>query len=175
MIELTGIPVLETERLILRGPAARDEAAAVEFYASDRAKFVGGPFSRKEAFYAFTSEIGHWATRGFGMWAVTERGDDACLGLVGCWYPEEWPEHELGWVLWEQAEGKGLAHEAAVAARRYAYDELGWTTAVSYIDRPNYRSIALAERLGCARDRGAATPPGDDCLVYRHPGPEDLA
>lgn len=175
MIELAGIPVLETERLVLRGPRAADAYGYVAFMMSKRAEFVGGHIERDKAWRAFAVEVGHWLIRGFGMWAVTEKGDDTCLGYVGAWFPEGWPEHEIGWSLWEQAEGRGIAEEAAVAARAYAYRTLGWTTAVSYIDRSNQRSIALAERLGCTRDRSAATPGDEDCLVYRHPRPEDLA
>jgi RimJ/RimL family protein N-acetyltransferase len=40
---------------------------------------------------------------------------------------------------------------------------------VSYIDRNNSRSIALAERLGAVPDPDAATPDNSDDLVYRHP------
>ena len=174
MIDLTGIPVLETERLILRGPKAADTEGYVRFMMSKRAQYVGGHVSEREAWRAFAKEVGHWLIRGFGMWAVTEKGDDTCLGYVGCWEPQGWPEKELGWTLWEEAEGKGIGFEAATAARTFAYGTLRWTTAVSYIDRPNHRSIALAERIGCSRDRGAATPDGEDCLVYRHPRPEDL-
>lgn len=173
-IRLHGIPILETDRLVLRGPKAADTDGYVDFMMSKRSQYVGGHLSRAKSWRAFTNEIGHWLIRGFGMWAVTMKGDDTCLGYVGPWRPEGWPENEIGWVIWEDAEGKGVAQEAARAARDFAYGTLGWTTAVSYIDRPNHRSIALAERLGCVRDRGAATPEGDDCLVYRHPGPEDL-
>ena len=61
-------------------------------------------------------------------------------------------------------------YEAAVAARRYAYDTLGWTRPVSYIHPDNARSIALAERLGCVRDPNAACPfPETPDLVFRHP------
>ena len=174
MIELSGIPVLETERLVLRGPKAADADDYVSFMMSKRSEFVGGHLARDKAWRAFTTEIGHWLIRGYGMWSVTMKGDDTCIGYVGPWCPEGWPEQEIGWLVYDAAEGKGIAHEAAVAARAWAYAELGWTSAVSYIDRPNKRSIALAERLGCTRDRSAATPEDDDCLVYRHPRPEDL-
>lgn len=108
------------------------------------------------------------------MWAVTAKGDDTCLGLIGCWYPEGWPEKEIGWLLWPQAEGHGFGFEAATAARSHAYAEFRWTTAVSYIDHENARSIALARRLAATRDHDAATPRDADCGVYRHPAPESL-
>lgn len=177
MIGLTGIPVLETERLILRGPEAKDEADYVAFFTSDRAQYVGGSPDHIKAFQTFALEIGHWVARGFGMWAVTMKGDDRALGYVGCWRPGGWPENELGWILWPQAEGKGIGFEAATAARDQAYGALGWTTAVSYIDEPNARSIRLAERLGCVQDPDAPPPAFEDdavTLVYRHPGPEEL-
>lgn len=171
MIELSGVPILETERLILRAPGAADRDAAVAFYMSDRATYVGGPFDRKQAYYAYISEIGHWVSRGFGMWAVTEKGDDTCLGLVGCWYPETWPEKEIGWTLWPAAEGKGIGYEAAVAARAHAYGTLGWTTAISLVAKGNDGSGAVAMRLGAVRDGTHTHPRFGDMDIYRHKGP----
>ena len=43
--------------------------------------------------------FGHWATRGYGLWAVTERGCDDIIGLVGPFYPKGWPETEIGWEI----------------------------------------------------------------------------
>ena len=172
---LAGTPVLTTERLTLRAPEGRDWPAWAEFMATDRARHVGGPVAADKAWRAFGHVIGHWAMRGFGSLVFTERNGDAALGMAGPWFPEGWPEHEIGWTVWSAAhEGAGLAREAAQAARAYAYDTLGWTTAVSYIEPGNARSVALAERLGAWREDQAPTPRGEPCLVYRHPGPEAL-
>jgi RimJ/RimL family protein N-acetyltransferase len=96
--------------------------------------------------------------------------------MAGPWYPASWPEKEIGWSLWSaEAEGKGIAFEAAQAARGFAYDVLEWDTAVSYIASDNARSIALAERLGARRDDAAAHPGNTPCHVYRHPAPDALA
>ena len=165
-------PVLETERLTLRAPAPQDWPAFAAFYATDRAQFVGGPVDARKAWRAFGHVIGHWVLRGFGSFIVARRGSDAAIGLVGPWFPEGWPEREIGWTLWDTAlQGTGIAHEAAAAARAHAFRELGWQTAVSYVDPANARSIALATRLGAVRDTAAPTPDGDDTLVFRHPGP----
>ena len=165
---------IETPRLTLRPLGAQDEAATVAFYQSDRAQYTGGNPVRFQAWKNFAAMLGHWHTRGYGLWAVTERGNDAILGMVGPYFPETWPETELGWVMFEGSEGKGYAHEAAVAARRHAYDVLGWTSIVSYISEGNARSIALAERLGCKIDPTAELPPhaNGKGLVYRHPARE---
>ncbi len=160
---------LETERLVLRRLAAGDADGYVAFCRSRRARFAGGVRSAAAAWRDFAAELGHWALRGYGMFAVTERGgDDTCLGIVGPWYPEGWPEREVGWLMWAGAEGKGYAAEAARACLAHAFGPLGWDSAVSYIDENNARSIALAEKLGATLDAGAATPSADT-LVYRHP------
>lgn len=174
MVSLSDTPVLTTERLILRAPVAGDWPFWRDFAASDRARFIRpAEFDSAKSWRAFGHVIGHWVMRGWGSFIFTARGDDRPFGMAGPWYPESWPEREIGWTVWtEEAEGRGYAHEAAAEARAYAFDNLGWDTAVSYIDPENLRSIALAERLGAILDETAAVPDRDEsCLVYRHPAP----
>ena len=118
------------------------------FFADEaRSWGFGGPQSRTEAWRWFASAIGHWALRGYGFWMVETKAGQL-VGMVGLWAPEGWPEPELGWVMFEGGEGKGYAHEAAIAARGYAYDTLGFKTLSSNIFPGNTRSQALAQRLG---------------------------
>ncbi len=168
------IPTLTTDRLVLRAPEAADFPEFRDYFLSNRAQYTGGPYAdARQAWILFAAEIGHWALHGFGMWTVT-LNDATPIGLVGCWYPDGWPEKELGWLIWAGYEGQGYASEAATAARAHAYGAFGWPTAVSYIHPDNARSIALAERLGCRRD-AQAQPPKPDTLVYRHPAPSEIA
>ena len=174
---LADTPVLTTERLTLRAPAPQDADAFVAFYQTDRAQFVGGPLSPRQAWNFFGTEIGHWAIHGFGMFIVTRHGDDTPLGIVGHWYPLGWPETELGWVLFDEAtEGTGIAFEAANACVDHAWGPLGWENVVSYIDHGNDRSVALAKRLGATLDPNAKIPNPEKAVnVYRHPRPKALA
>ncbi|MEM9735820.1 MAG: GNAT family N-acetyltransferase [Pseudomonadota bacterium] len=167
-------PVIETERLTLRGPDARDEAAYLAFFTSDAARFIGGGQRTKrwKAWEYFALDIGHWQIRGFGMWAVCWKGSARALGLVGGFRPEGYPENELAWFLFDEAQGQGVAQEAAIAARNFLYRTLKWRTLVSYIDPANTASIRLAERLGAVLDPAAPKPVDDNPLVYRHPAPE---
>ncbi len=173
MIALSPTPVLETERLRLRAPQGDDWPHWRAFHTSERGAMVGGGTQQPagQSWRAFGHVIGHWAMRGFGMFVVTRKDDPTPIGLTGPWFPDGWPEPELGWTLWApEAEGKGIAREAATAARIHAFQTLGWPTAVSYIRSDNARSIALAERLGATRDDRAPAPGAiHDCLVYRHP------
>lgn len=169
---MTGL-TLETDRLVLRQPAPKDMDAMTEFYVSERSQYAGGYVIRPRAWSNGAMILGHWQVRGFGLWAVTKKGDDTALGMVGPYYPDGWPETEIGWVLFEGCEGKGYAGEAATAAIADARNRLGWTDIVHYIAPENARSIRLAEKLGATVDANA-TPPKPDvpCLVYRQPKPE---
>lgn len=172
-----AIPTLETERLVLRAPENGDLDAQAAFFASDRSRFVGGPKPLGGAWHFLTFMLGHWHMRGFGMWVVQDKSSETALGMVGHYLPVGWPERELGWHIWNaKSEGKGIAYEAAIAARDYAYQTLGWKTQVSYVSSDNARSITLAERLGAKLDKDAPTPDIDDpVLVYRHPSNGALA
>ncbi len=168
---LVDIPQLETERLILRAPEASDFGVLAPFVMSNRASFIGGGTDKdiSHAWRILAILSGHWHLRGYGVYVLVPKNSDTPIGSMGPWNPEGWPEPELSWTIWDaDAEGKGYAFEAMIEIRRYAYDVLGWETAVSYIDAANTRSIALAERMGCVVDTGAKGPHADD-VVYRHP------
>lgn len=178
-VSLAHTPVVETDRLILRAPQASDVEPSIAFLMTDRSQYMGGPYTRFQGWRTMGHFIGHWVMRGYGLFVFCDKTTGQPLGATGPFFPEGWVEPEFGWSCWSpEAEGTGLVHEAAQAARGWAYDSLGWTTAVSYIDPDNARSIALAERLGARLDPQAGVPDLDGwegTLVFRHPSPEDLA
>ena len=167
------IPVLETERLVLRGPEPEDYPDFKATFSSYRSRFMGGPLNKYEAWMLYAAEIGHWEIRGFGMWMIHDKVTDRPLGMAGGWKPAKWPEAELAWIIWPETAGKGYALEATHAVRNHLYTQMGWQTAVSYVDPKNLDSIRLAERLGAKRDTTATTVDGND-HVFRHPAPEQL-
>ncbi|MBV1865596.1 MAG: GNAT family N-acetyltransferase [Rhodobacteraceae bacterium] len=171
---MIDIPILETERLRLRGFAQDDFQVFAEFYAAERSKFVGGPATQEQSWRMLAGEIGHWELRGYGRWAVEEKATGAFCGVIGLWYPHGWPEPELGWDLMNGFEGKGYATEAALAARKYAYNTLGWKTVISLVAPPNNGSRALAKRMGAVYEGMFAHERHGDLEVYRHPNPEAL-
>ena len=169
------VPILTTERLLLRPNRMEDFEAYAAFYATDRATYRGGIKSKIEAFLMFSAEIGHWYLRGYGFWAIEEKATGTYCGQVGLWNPEGWPAPEVGWLLMNGFEGRGYAYEAAVRARAYAYDTLGWSEIASCIFEGNRNSIRLAERMGAHLERRAKRDGRPDMLVYRHPSPAELA
>ena len=171
---MTAIPVLTTERLTLRAPRLADFEPYAAFFASARAGLERGRKDRAGAWKEFATVAGQWVLYGHGGFSIEERTTGVYLGEAGVFHEDGYPEPELGWMVVAEAEGKGIAHEAALEVRRWAYGALGLDTLVSYIDPANARSIRLAERLGAVRDLDASAPDPDD-LVYRHPGPDALA
>lgn len=168
---LKHIPVLETERLILRGAHRSDFDAFAAMLASDRAVYMGGPHDRASAWRLFANTLASWPLDGFGAWMIIDRETGAFLGDVGVTQPIRFPEPEIGWTLTADAEGKGIATEAATAALDWYWANTDAPSVVSYIDPGNTRSRALAEKLGACHDPSAPLPEGetaDETMVYRH-------
>jgi RimJ/RimL family protein N-acetyltransferase len=162
----SAAPVLLTERLRLRMPRLDDFAHRVAFYASDRSVWEGGPFSPRDAWRVFASEVGQWPLMGFGPFSVEDPTTGDYLGEVGVYQPEGYPEPELGWFVTEAAEGRGIAAEGARAVMVWARQTFGWDHIDNYIDPGNARSIALGLRLGGQIVDAPGVDPTD--VVIRH-------
>lgn len=146
---LTGLPVLETERLVLRAPRAGDWPHFRDYRASPRTAFTGGRKAEHEAAEQFASFFGHWVLRGFGRLIAEDRASGAPLGHFGPMQWEDGAEVELTWSLWTAgAEGRGLATEAATAMHGWAFGPCGLTSARAEVHRDNAASHAIARRLG---------------------------
>ncbi|MXQ09491.1 GNAT family N-acetyltransferase [Alphaproteobacteria bacterium GH1-50] len=171
---MPDIPVLETERLTLRGHEIGDFEAYAAFWASDRTVAMGGPCDARAAWGHFCKDVAGWTLLGHGAFAMVERETGALVGQISVGKPPHFPELELGWLVMEPAEGQGFATEGAAAVRDWAFDDFGAPTLVSYIARDNAPSIRVAERLGARPDDSAPAAPFANHVVYRHPAPERL-
>ncbi len=169
-----AIPVLETERLTLRGPRESDIPAMEGFGKSPRNRFMGGTYDGFGAWRAVMAMAGHWAFRGYGYWSVDRRADGAFLGRVGPILNPGDTVPELVWHLFDGFEGQGYMTEAALAARAHCRGALGLTALVSFIDPDNARSIALARRFEAVRV-GKVEDDGRPYQVWQHPEAEAAA
>ncbi|MEL6700140.1 MAG: GNAT family N-acetyltransferase [Pseudomonadota bacterium] len=164
-------PTLTTDRLTLRAHRIEDFDAYADLWASDEARFMGGPLDRSAAWGWFCSDVAAWTLQGHGAWAVDRSDDGAHVGQVSVIKLPDYAERELGWLTYAAHRGQGYAPEAARAARDYVFGTLGWDTVVSYIDPDNAASIRVAETLGATPDADADRPDPTD-LVYRHRRPQ---
>ena len=163
-----AIPVIETERLVLRVPRIDDFDSYAGILMSDRSVHIGGPFNRHFAWLDFGAETSGWTLHGYGSFAMEDRATGRFVGMSVLHHEIPDPEPELGWMTTQEGEGQGFAHEAAAATRDYVFGTLGWDSIVSYIAPENVRSIALAERLGARRDQMAEAAFDEPVRVYRH-------
>lgn len=168
---LSGVPQIVTDRLILRGLVTDDFEAYARIMADpDVTRYLGEgrPLTRFEAWRHMAAIVGHWALRGFGIWAVEERSTGRLIGRIGCHEPEGFPAFEVGYVLARDAWGRGYAREGVAASLQYARETLGRTEITSIIRPANAVSIRVATSFGAER---AETVDffGRPSLVYRYP------
>lgn len=161
------IPLIETERLLLRKPAFADFEEYRKLMMSPRARYMGGPYDERGAWGLFSHDVAGWTLFGHGALMVERRSDGACIGQVGISHGPLFPEKELGWLLYEGFEGQGYATEAAAALRDWAFRELRLESLVSYFHPDNARSQAVARRLSAVPDPAAPRQDPED-VVMRH-------
>ena len=162
---MTLAPTIMTERLTLRAHRRDDFDGYDALMCSPDAKFMGGPYTRKQAWAIFANDNLGWILDGFGSWAVDWNG--RFIGQVSLQWPERYPEPEFGWMMLPEVRGQGFAVEAASAAKDWIFANTKRTTLVSFIDPENAASIRVAEKLGGTPDPEAWREDADD-LVYRH-------
>ncbi len=160
-----AVPVIETDRLILRLPRIDDWAVLEPIWTTDRSIHIGGPFTPEAAWLDFNQLVAGWVLRGHGALTICTR-DGAVQGMVLLGHEFGDPDPELGWLLTEAAEGHGYATEAASALLPLCRDIYGGAF-VSYIAEANTPSIRIAEKLGAVK--GTPHPRRtDDVVAYRY-------
>ena len=108
----------------------------------------GGPAPRPDAWRHMAMLAGHWQLKGFGHWAVEVKETGRFIGHAGLWFPEGWPDYEVGWTIDPDVWGNGYAVEAGRMALHHARHTLGIQHIISLILPENARSIRVAEKLG---------------------------
>lgn len=150
------VPVLETERLRLRGHRLEDFANSAAMWGDETVtRFIGGkPSTREESWRRFVSFPGHWALLGHGYWLIEEKATGAYVGDGGFGsFKRDLGAHafdapEQGWALSPAHQGKGYATEAAQAQIAWAEKHFGRTDFICLIAPQNTPSLRVAEKLG---------------------------
>ncbi|WP_165226342.1 GNAT family N-acetyltransferase [Aquisphaera insulae] len=149
-------PILHTDRLILR-PWRDEDLEPFAAINADPAvmEYFAGPLSVEET-VQFVNRIRlHFATEGFGFWAVEAPGVAPLVGMVGLARPRFQahftPCVEIGWRLARDYWGRGYATEAAAESLRFGFESLRLDEIVAFTTLRNARSRAVMERLGMGR------------------------
>jgi RimJ/RimL family protein N-acetyltransferase len=108
--------VLRTARLILT-PVGGNDLADLRALKADPLAFAvmqGGVRDYAQTAEDLANDVVAWGRYGFGIWAIREAG--RFMGLTGLQPRPDGRGVALRFALWPEAQGRGLAREAAFAA-----------------------------------------------------------
>ena len=144
--------MIETSRLTLRRFRAADSDTVARWNADpEYTRHLSGVQSREQSDEAFDRWDRHWAEHGFGLLAVEWRETGELIGRTGPQYHRVWPgDPEIGWALYPDWWGRGIATEAGRASVAWAFGELGFHRVVSITTEPNIASLNVMAKLGFA-------------------------
>jgi RimJ/RimL family protein N-acetyltransferase len=169
------IPVVETERLRLRGHRVDDLDACLAVWSDPQVVryIMGKPLGVEDVWARLLRYVGHWALLGYGFWAVEEKATGQMIGDLGM---AEFKRDvvagfdgvpELGWVLAHKAQGRGYATEAVSAALRWGEAHLGASRMVCLIDPDNLASLRVAAKCGF-RELKRITYKDQPTILFEH-------
>lgn len=162
---------LDTPRLTLRPFNTADVAAFYRMGSeSEIIRYAQSqPFASLEDALDKMHELplADYATVGYGRFACVWKATGQVIGFSGLKYLPELDETELGYRLFPEFWGMGIATEAGHAALGFA-QELGLDHVISLIHPDNAGSIGVARKLGLRWHDDIAHPGLDVPLIHRY-------
>ncbi len=183
--------IVRTARLVLTpvGGADLPDLRAIKADPRVFAVMLGGVRTPVQSAEELAEDVVAWGANGFGMWAIRELvGDDSRVegpgaSFVGVAGLERRPDGRgvaLRFALWPEAQGRGLAREAAGAALRFGHEQAGLRRIVAVARENNVVSRMVLGGIGmteCASFmqqgyrmvmyQSVATPPGQSAGAWR--------
>ena len=149
---LVAAPVIETERLILRGLQASDFDAFHEMHTDPQVYhfLTGKPLSKEDAWARMLRLTGLWNLVGHGYWALENKPTSQLAGFAQ--FHRElataMPEPEAGWALASAWHGQGYATEAMQVITDWGDQLIDAPQTACMIEPENLTSQKLAQKLG---------------------------
>lgn len=148
--------ILETERLVLRRMEMSDIDDLMGIFSDPVAmRYYPATKSRQEVEGWVRWTLGSYEDHGFGLWVAILKDSGEFAGQCGLTVQEVEgrDEVEIGYLFLRKYWGRGLATEAATAARDHGFQTLGYRRLVSLIDPGNLASRRVAEKVGMALEK----------------------
>ena len=142
--------ILHTGRLRLTPVSGSDLRDLQAIKADPRvfAIMLGGVRSPVQAAEELSADVIAWGASGYGTWSVRDRATGAFLGITGL---EDRPDGRgvaLRFALWPEAQGRGLAREAASAALQFGHARAGLRRIVAIARASNFASRMVLGGIG---------------------------
>ena len=148
------LPVLSTERLVLRAFEPSDAVSVYAYAQSEKVAAMAGfaphknPEESRAMVQAFMERDAHWA--------VVEKATGRLIGSISLQADGKRPKMEsarrMGYVLGEGYWGQGYATEACREILRYAFEELHCPVISADLFPTNAKSRRVLKKLGFAAD-----------------------
>lgn len=155
-LNFSPFPILESERLHFRRLTDTD---APEIFAlrsnPETMKFIPRPLTADiEDALAHIKLINDKIDENLDInWAVTEKGSDKCIGLIGFYRTQ--PEHfrtELGYMIAPEHNSKGYVTEAVKTLLDYAFNTLNFHSIEAVIDSRHTASERVLQKNGFEKE-----------------------
>jgi RimJ/RimL family protein N-acetyltransferase len=168
------VPVLETERLLLRAHRVADfDACAAMWGDPVVTRYIGGkPSTREDVWGRLLRYAGHWPLMGYGYWAIEDKSFGRFIGEAGFAdfkrdiTPSLGDDPEIGWALTPAAHGKGYATEIVTALVEWGDANLSSKRTVCLIHPDNSPSIYVAKKCGY-KEFARTTYKGQPTILFR--------
>lgn len=154
MAAIPAEPLFTTARLAVRRLAEHDLDAMHAVYGdADAMRWVGDgqPLARAQCEEWLAVTRRNYATRGYGMNAVVERGSGAVVGFCGLVHPGGQAEAEIKYALLRARWGRGLASELAAALLAHGAAAHGLRRVIATVAPDNLASQRVLRKAGMQR------------------------
>lgn len=147
-----NIPILETQRLILRPFQMSDVKPSYEMNLDPEVtKYTGdgGVVSFKEIERRIVEDVmGDYKKFGYGRLAVELKDENTFIGFCGLKFVQELREVDLGFRFMKKFWGKGYATESATACISFGFEALALKRIVGLVIPQNIGSVNVLTKLG---------------------------
>ena len=157
--------ILRTARLVL-SPAGGGDLADMRAIKADPSVFammLGGVRDPVRAAEDLAHDVADWGRFGFGIWTIRESG--RFVGITGLELRADGRGVALRFALWPEAQGRGLAREAAFAALRFGHERANLARVIAVARETNFGSRMVLGAIGM-RDAGTFQQLGHTMVLY---------
>lgn len=142
--------IVRTARLLLTpvGGADLPDLRAIKSDPRVFAIMLGGVRSARETAEELADDVVAWGANGFGIWAIREHAGNGFVGITGLERRHDGRGVALRFALWPEAQGRGLAREAAGAALRFGHQQSGLRRIIAVARENNVPSRMVLGGIG---------------------------
>ncbi len=147
--------ILETERCLIRESKPEDAEAFFAIYAPPHiTKYTEGLLPDMEQQKAYLRDYVDKMYRyyEFGVWTVLSKESGEIIGRAGFSVREGFDLPELGFVIGEKWQGKGIAYEICKSILQYGWEICEFEAVQVLVIPQNQASLNLCRKLGFVRE-----------------------